>query len=248
MAGGAHPGRPRVRMRASRDTSSSGGVDRSMWARRRRNRMPGLRPLLRRALRLARHIEHLSAVVGATRAGPRVPHLDERIASARAPKRLAAITRLARLPAPARVPDSPAWPTRSSRTPARPISISRDVAPVSPEAGEALETTRVESLFAEALPEPEVKHTPAAPRLLRAPPQPPPPDLPEDMRFLWDVWQREKPGGRGVLERGRGARIMEGSAPQSGPPAGDRAQVSRVTAQPTPVASSHRGQANSPRR
>ena len=80
--------------------------------------------------------------------------------------------------------------------------------------------------------EPEVTQAPGAPRLLRAPPEPPPPDLPEDMRFLWDVWQREKPGGRGVLERGRGARIVEGSASEGESPAAARAQVSRVPAQP----------------
>src|SRR5438046_1058463 len=104
MAGGAHPGRPRIRLRVSRATSSSGAVDPSARARRRRNRVPRLRPLLRRALRLARHLEHLSADVTGAHAGPRVPHLDERIAVARAPKRLATITRLARIPAPVRVP------------------------------------------------------------------------------------------------------------------------------------------------
>ena len=76
---------------------------------------------------------------------------------------------------------------------------------------------------------------PGAPRLLRAPPEPPPPGLPDDMKFLWDVWQREKPGGRGVLERGRGAKIVEGSASQGEAPAADAPQVSRVPAESPPV-------------
>ena len=56
------------------------------------------------------------------------------------------------------------------------------------------------------------------------------------MRFLWDVWQREKPGGRGVprtgtrrTDRGRQCvgRRVSGLRPG--------AQVSRVPAQPSPV-------------
>ena len=72
--------------------------------------MPRLRPLMRRALRLARHVEHLSSDVTDAHAAQWVPHLDQRVALARAPKRLAAITRLARIPAriqaPVRVPDA----------------------------------------------------------------------------------------------------------------------------------------------
>ena len=83
--------------------------------------------------------------------------------------------------------------------------------------------------------EPEVTQAPGAPRLLRAPPEPPPPGLPDDMKFLWDVWQREKPGGRGVLERGRGAKIVEGSASQGEAPAADAPQVARVPAESPPV-------------
>src|SRR5690349_8951768 len=99
MAGGAHPGRPRVRLRVSRTASVDGPVDSPARPRRGRNRMPRLRPLMRRALRLARHAEHLSADVSDAHAARWVPHLDRRIALARAPKRLAAITRLARIPA-----------------------------------------------------------------------------------------------------------------------------------------------------
>src|SRR2546423_15382955 len=108
MAGGAHPGRPRVRLRISRAATSSGLLDPSAPPRRRRNRMPRLRPLMRRALRLARHVEHLSSDVTGAHAAPWVPHLDQRVALARAPKRLAAITRFApspaRLQAPLRLP------------------------------------------------------------------------------------------------------------------------------------------------
>src|SRR5438105_4310700 len=97
MAGGVPPGRPRIRLRVSSGESASSRVDPSEPARRQRNRLPALRPLVRRALRLARHIEHLSADVTGAHASPPVPHLDKMIAGARAPKRLAATTRLARI-------------------------------------------------------------------------------------------------------------------------------------------------------
>src|SRR5262249_41547203 len=151
----------------------------------------------------------------------RVPRLGERVVGARAPKRLAAITRLARVPGPVRVPEASARVARSARGPARVVSVARDVAPTSPVEPaftvHADDLRPAESVLPGASPAPEVQPSPGAPRLLRAPSEPPPPDLPDDMRFLWDVWQREKPGGRGVLERGRGARIEEGSAPQGEP-------------------------------
>src|SRR5262249_58971151 len=98
------------------------------------------------------------------------------------------------------------------------------------------EVSAVLPVLPEPAPEPAVAEAPSAgPRLLRAPAEPPPPGLPEDMKFLWDVWQREKPGGRGVLERGRGARIVEGGASQGEAPAESVQQVSRVIAEPPPV-------------
>ena len=54
----------------------------------------------------------------------------------------------------------------------------------------------------------------AQPGLRVAEPEPIPPGLPEDMHYLWQVWQQEKPGGRGWLERSRGARILEGASPK----------------------------------
>ena len=285
MAGGAHPGRPRVRLRVSRAATSSGPVDPSAPPRRRRNRMPRLRPLMRRALRLARHVEHLSSDVTDAHAAQWVPHLDQRVALARAPKRLAAITRLARIPAPVRVSDAVAPAARvaaqvpapaRARARAQAVSVARDLSPAFPSAADVGGADLVESASENdplvagptssgaktslsegfsprqrvdrssgsfsALPEssssssePEVTQAPGAPRLLRAPPEPPPPDLPDDMRFLWDVWQREKPGGRGVLERGRGAKIVEGSGSQGEAPAADAPQVSRVPAESPPV-------------
>ena len=65
----------------------------------------------------------------------------------------------------------------------------------------------------------EVARTPGDhPKVLVNEPEPPPPGLPEDMHYLWDVWQREKPGARGVLERSRGARILEGPTPEGDAP------------------------------
>src|ERR1700761_8913510 len=138
MAGGAHPGRPRVRVRVSRTASDGGPDGLPARPRRRRNRMPRLRPLMRRALRLARHVEHLSSDVSDAHAAPWVPHLDERVALARAPKRLGAITRLARVsPGPARgaapaPAPAPAMPRASV------VSVARDVdvAPAFPSAVE----------------------------------------------------------------------------------------------------------------
>src|SRR5689334_8865797 len=158
MAGGAHPGRPRVRLRVAR------GGDPWIRARRRLNRRRRLRPLLRRALRLARHVEHLSADVAGAHAGPRVPHLDERVAGARAPKRLAAITRLARIPAPVRVADgssgravrsaqgaaavgapAPAAAAAAALAPAPAVGVARELAPTFPPALDAGGAARVES-------------------------------------------------------------------------------------------------------
>ncbi len=287
MAGGAHPGRPRVRLRVSRAATSSGLGDPLAPPRRLRNRMPRLRPLMRRALRLARHVEHLSSDVTDAHAAQWVPRLDQRVAVARAPKRLAAITRLARIPAPVRVSDAVAPAARvAAQVPApaagpvaaraRAVSVARDFAPPLPSAVDVGGADLVESASENdplvagptstgakasvsegfsprqrvdrssgsfsALPEssssssePGATQAPGAPRLLRAPPEPPPPDLPDDMKFLWDVWQREKPGGRGVLERGRGAKIVEGSASQGEAPAADAPQVSRVPAESPPV-------------
>jgi hypothetical protein len=213
MDEGAHPGRPRVRLRVPRSASSGGRVG--------------------RALKLARRIDHMAAGVIGAHSGLHVPHLDQTIAGARAPKRLAAITRLARVPGPAVRPEPATFPARPAPAPAPPIVLAREVAPMPSADADVGDSTPVQPAFAEPPPEPQAQPpTASAPRLLRSPAEPAPPDLPEDMKFLWDVWQREKPGGRGVLERGRGARIEEGSAPHSEAPAGDGAQLSRVTAEP----------------
>ena len=52
------------------------------------------------------------------------------------------------------------------------------------------------------------------------------------MHYLWQVWQQEKPGGRGWLERSRGARILEGASPEPAP----RAEVARTEVARTEVA------------
>ncbi len=108
------------------------------------------------------------------------------------------------------------------------IEVARTVA-VEPDAGiELARTAAVEPVapapgvgaaepVAHAVEGPTVAREQARPsqpdpvRLLRSEPEPPPPGLSEDMHFLWDVWQREKRSGRGVLERSRGARILEGA-------------------------------------
>src|ERR1700753_972859 len=140
MAGGAHPGRPRVRVRVSRTASDGGPDGLRARPRRRRTRMPRLRPLMRRALRLARHVEHLSSDVSDAHAAPWVPHLDERVALARAPKRLAGVPppRLGRVP---QVPVGGAS-LATAPAPATPrapvVSVARDVdvAPAFPSAFE----------------------------------------------------------------------------------------------------------------
>ena len=162
------------------------------------------RPLVRRALALARRIERLS----------------ERVAAAREPKRLRAATR--RAPARAIVARPVGAPAPT------PPSIEVDTAPVfapaitaEPAPAQLVEPTPARSVELDRVPAPAgaAARAPAVdraeqPKILVREPEPPPPGLPEDMHFLWDVWQREKPGGRGMLERSRGARILEGPTPE----------------------------------
>ena len=190
-----------------------------------RRRLTGLRPLQRRALRIARRIEHLSAKVAGAHGVARDPGLVS-VRRARPTERPPGTDWLARVPGPA--PEAaPALPPvvdvdDGFRIEAPATVAPREAAPSAPPSPEP----RPE-------PEPAATQTPGGTRLLRrADPDPPPPDLPDDMRFLWDVWQREKPGGRGVLERGRGARILEGEAPRDEGPAADSAGLARVVAEP----------------
>ena len=80
-----------------------------------------------------------------------------------------------------------------------------------------------------------------ATRLIVPEPEPVPPGLPEDMHYLWEVWQQEKRGGRGWLERSRGARIIEGAAPERAEPMPVEGSASESGLASAPAARPSRG-------
>ena len=203
--------------------------------------MPHARPLVRRALAAARCIDRLAVAVTAARHRIGVGRLGEHIAAARTPKLLRAATRLAPAPRSALDPDIASAPVASRRVETRhdapaaqaaagvagiavdeaaAIAPAFDAAVDAPAVAEFLEASREEVARAPA------DHS----KVLINDPEPPPPGLPEDMHYLWNVWQREKPGARGVLERSRGARILEGPTPEGDAPA--PAKLKRLAREP----------------
>ena len=185
-----------------------------------RRGLTGLRPVQRRALRIARRVARLSSKVAAAHGVARDPGFVP-VRRVRPSARPPSGASLARMPAPAGEAAPVVAPVVDVDDGFR-IEAPAAVAPPEPAPAPAPAPSGPPSpgpapapAPASAEPKPAATQTPGGTRLLRrAEPDPPPPDLPDDMRFLWDVWQREKPGGRGVLERGRGARILEGEAPR----------------------------------
>src|SRR5690349_5876651 len=127
----------------------------------------GLRPLQRRALRLARRIEHLSAKVAGAHGVVQDPGVVS-VRRARPTQRPSGTDWLARVPAP--VPEAaPAVLPSVDVDDGFRIEAPAAVAPPEPTPEPAPE------------PEPAATQTPGGTRLLRrAEPDPPPPDLPDD--------------------------------------------------------------------
>ncbi len=210
-------------------------------------RVQHARPLVRRALAAARRVDRLAGSVTSARHRIGVGRLGERVAAARAPKLLRAATRLAPVRRPALRPDIASSPVASrsletrydapsaqaareaASTPVGPVGPVGPVAATEPAFNPPLDSPAIADLLG-ASPE-RVARTPEdRPKVLVDAPEPLPSGLPEDMHYLWNVWQREKPGARGVLERSRGARILEGPTPEGDAPA--PAKLERLAREP----------------